>query len=210
LIKHENTGTLAVYYGNTALIDTKELRRLFTYFNSTKDTLLILKYGNNFGKVSVLDDTAPDAKKLDCYKLFDIEDPKVFASISDKKLQTPYNQSTSSYNGVQYKISDVIPAGMPQKMVDKLFSTIVTILESKAAKPIKKDVDVVMFFDNTKNVDTKKLISRFSAFKTSGLTTTKSVFEVTLLDVEINSPAYQDIDKIYKEINPTAGYIKQC
>jgi hypothetical protein len=139
--------------------------------------------------------------------LFDVTDEQVVSNLADENNQTVDGDpsKTTRYNRIKYKTAKVIPLSNTQNVVEKLVKAISDYVAKKTPAPEIKDVDIVMFFDGTKKVDTKKLVSKFSEFKTSNLVVGKSVFEITLLGVDLT---LTNIDGIYNEINPSGGHIK--
>jgi hypothetical protein len=139
--------------------------------------------------------------------LFDVTDKQVVSNLANANNQKVVGDpsKTASSNRIEYKTSDVIPLSNSQKVVEKLAKAISDYLANKTPVPEIKDVKIALYFDESINIDTKKLVSKFSEFKTSNLVVGKSVFEITLLGVDI---AITNIQRIYKEINPTAGYIQ--
>jgi hypothetical protein len=139
--------------------------------------------------------------------LFDVTDQQVVSNLANETNQTVDGDpsKTTRYNRIKYKTAKVIPLSNTQQVVEKLVKAISDYVAKKTPAPEIKDVDIVMFFDATKKVDTKKLVSKFSEFKTSNLVVGKSVFEITLLGVDLT---LTNIDGIYNEINPSGGHIK--
>lgn len=174
----QNQGELELYYGDKLLIDRNKLIRLFTYFDGKSDTL---EFNPNGPKYLGVIYTHDSATILESYKLFDMEDPKVFAAISDKKLQTVRR---ATY--VEYKVSSVIPAGMPKNIVQTVFDTVVDILEGEAkGKPVPKFRDPKA--DAKLSKDFEQFRKLFSELEDTFLEITKSE--------SLDAPSQSEINK---------------
>jgi hypothetical protein len=139
------------------------------------------------------------------YVLFDVTDKQVINGITNPKKEIELDTSNKWSTVIKYKTSDIIPLSSAQKVVEKIAKGISAKLAKKTPPPEIKDVKFSIFFDKSRKVDTKKLVSKFSEFETYDLDISEFTFYVKLRKVDLT---ITNLERIYNDINPTGGHFQ--
>jgi hypothetical protein len=205
-----NTGESALHYGNK----DSGYDDVILYFDapdvnftiSTTPTVIIREEGGI--RIPFFDDHLLQGDSSDIYSkyvLFDVTDKQVIDNITNPKKEIDIDTSNKWSTVIKYKTSDIIPLSNSQKVVEKVAQFISEKLAKKTPPPEIKDVKFSIFFDKSRKVDTKKLVSKFSEFETYDLEITEFTFYIKLRKVDLVTT---NLERIYNDINPTGGHFQ--